>query len=542
MNSSLIQPEVLTTINPNCSLSSTSRSRLACYLVLSLVILFFALIRYRLREMPLERDEGEYAYAGQLLLQGVPPYQIAYNMKLPGTYVAYALMMAVFGQKASGIHFGLLAINALTTLLVFLLARKFFQPWSSLTAAASYALLSTSPTVLGFEGHATHFVVLCALAGLLVLLNAFGKKQSWQIFIAGFLLGLAFLMKQPGIFFPAFGLVYLLYSGWRSDGNSEGLYSQAGAYIVGAGLPFTITCLLIYLSGSFRKFWFWTFSYARAYVTTITFRQGVENFRENMIHVARPCVFIWLIGLAGLVFVACGTKRTRSFCYGLLLFSFFAVCPGLYFRPHYFLVLLPALSLLIAAGFEFLFERMQKAVPGALTSLVPAFVFLLAFSASIFSQREFLFKLDPVSACRAIYPKDPFPELVQVARYIQSQTTATQPFEVLGADPQTYFYANRRSVSGFMYIYPLTEDQPYALPMQQEVIADIERASPQFIVWVYDWDIPATGPKQLLIRWMAVYLHTNYDAVGVVMQPGSGDSGTPGRTRTPMIAVFRRRT
>lgn len=37
---------------------------------------------------PLERDEGEYAYAGQLMLQGIPPYQLAYNMKLPGTYAA----------------------------------------------------------------------------------------------------------------------------------------------------------------------------------------------------------------------------------------------------------------------------------------------------------------------------------------------------------------------------------------------------------------------------------------------------------------------
>jgi len=34
---------------------------------------------------------GEYAYAGQLILQGVPPYKEAYNMKLPGTYAAYAV-------------------------------------------------------------------------------------------------------------------------------------------------------------------------------------------------------------------------------------------------------------------------------------------------------------------------------------------------------------------------------------------------------------------------------------------------------------------
>ena len=56
------------------------------------VILFAAaLIRLRLAGAPLERDEGEYAYAGQLVLQGVPPYQLAYNMKFPETYYAYSI-------------------------------------------------------------------------------------------------------------------------------------------------------------------------------------------------------------------------------------------------------------------------------------------------------------------------------------------------------------------------------------------------------------------------------------------------------------------
>jgi hypothetical protein len=62
----------------------TSQSRY--YVFLCIVILFFASIRLRLRDVPLERDEGEYAYAGQLILQGIAPYQLAYNMKFPGTY------------------------------------------------------------------------------------------------------------------------------------------------------------------------------------------------------------------------------------------------------------------------------------------------------------------------------------------------------------------------------------------------------------------------------------------------------------------------
>ena len=72
------------------------------WLVMALLILFVAAVRLRLRDMPLERDEGEYAYSGQLILQGIPPYKLAYNLKFPGIYAAYALMMLIFGQTAAG--------------------------------------------------------------------------------------------------------------------------------------------------------------------------------------------------------------------------------------------------------------------------------------------------------------------------------------------------------------------------------------------------------------------------------------------------------
>jgi hypothetical protein len=45
------------------------------WLLLGLVLFLNFAIRWHLRGIPLERDEGEYAYAGQLILHGVPPSQ-----------------------------------------------------------------------------------------------------------------------------------------------------------------------------------------------------------------------------------------------------------------------------------------------------------------------------------------------------------------------------------------------------------------------------------------------------------------------------------
>src|ERR1700735_27541 len=82
-----------------------------------LMLVAFALVlaaRLRLLSFPLERDEGEYAYAGQLIQQGILPYDLAYNMKFPGTYLGYALIMTIFGQTPAGIHLGLLCLTTAT--------------------------------------------------------------------------------------------------------------------------------------------------------------------------------------------------------------------------------------------------------------------------------------------------------------------------------------------------------------------------------------------------------------------------------------------
>ena len=162
------------------------------YWILAVIVFGLVIaIRIRLLGIPLERDEGEYAYAGQLILQGVPPYKLAYNMKFPGTYAAYAVIMSIFGQTINGIHLGLLLVNAATIVLVFFLGRRLANSTVGLAAGTSYAVLSVSPTVLGLAGHATHFVLLPVLAGTLLLLDDSYRNAYRRLFASGLLLALA---------------------------------------------------------------------------------------------------------------------------------------------------------------------------------------------------------------------------------------------------------------------------------------------------------------------------------------------------------------
>src|SRR5262249_718700 len=219
-------------------------TRFAWWALATIVFALVIAIRIHLLGIPLERDEGEYAYAGQLILQGIPPYQLAYNMKFPGTYAAYAVIMSMFGQTITGIHLGLLLINAATVVLIFFLGRRLVNSTSGLAAAMSYAVLSVSPSVLGFAGHATHFVLLPVLGGTLLLLNATDRQTLRGIFTSGLLFGIGLLMKQPGVFFALFGAIYLVSSDLHRRFRPKKILLQSVAFSAGVILPLGITCLL----------------------------------------------------------------------------------------------------------------------------------------------------------------------------------------------------------------------------------------------------------------------------------------------------------
>src|SRR3989442_13939866 len=134
MSQALSPPLPVASSLPLTQSQDRARWRYVCYAALLLVLLLFAFLRFRFRDMPLERDEGEYAYMGQLMLHGVPPYQTAANMKLPGTNAVYATIMALFGETTAGIHIGMILVTTLAGILVFLLGKYLYGPLTGAVA------------------------------------------------------------------------------------------------------------------------------------------------------------------------------------------------------------------------------------------------------------------------------------------------------------------------------------------------------------------------------------------------------------------------
>ncbi len=506
-------------------------ARLLPWAAVLLIMIAAAAIRVRLLNVPLERDEGEYAYAGQLMLEGVPPYSLAYNMKFPGIYAAYAAIMAVFGQTVAGVHLGLIVVNLAAIVLVFLLGRRLVNAWAGATAAAAYAVLSISPTVLGLAGHATHFVVLAALGGLLLLLRGLERNGRLMFLWSGLCLGAAVLMKQPGAAFAVAAGLYLVWAALTTR-PVRWLRSAAQLGLLAAGtlLPFGLTCLVLWWAGVFDKFWFWTFKYAAQYAAILSFDTGMEILNAYFWDYVGPAAGLWVLaalGLAGVI-VAAVLRRTRKaadaafFLAALLALSVAATGAGFYWRNHYFILMLPAVALLAGAAVGLVWE-LTKGWWKVLVAL-PLVAFVGCFGYAVYAQRAEFFTMTPVEVCRAMYGPNPFPESLEIAQYIRDNTQEGDRIAVIGSEPQIYFYAHRRSATGHIYTYGLMEPQAFALTMQKEMEEEIQKNKPKYIVVVSphpglrtSWLWYPDRSNMELFGWMDDWVRSRYHVEGLVL-------------------------
>lgn len=512
-----------------------------------LAILLAVIVRARLADMPLERDEGEYAYAGQLILQGVPPYHDAFNMKLPGTYLAYAASMAVFGQTPTGIHLGLALVNAATIWLMFLLGKKLLDTAAGAVAAVTYALMSLSPDVLGLAGHATHYVVLPAVGGLLLLLRAIETRALRFHFVAGLLFGVAVLMKQHGAFFGICGGLYIIWSRWqaRSRGGKQrkpkwqraagsihkdetttldwpGLLKELTLFSAGCVLPYLLTCLWLWRAGVFPEFWFWTVTYGSKYATGLPLVKAADMTSYTLRTLVGPNLVFWLLPWVGMLMMWWDERldaNRRFLLSALFLLSAVGISVGFYFREHYFILLLPVLSLLIAVGVSrsLILLRGDQSIELFL-ALVVVCATGIAAGAVLFGNGAVWFTLSPKKAVEKIYLSSLFGDTREVAAFIQEHTPPGARIAVIGSEPEIYFYARRRSATGHIYTYALMEAHPYAARLQEEMIKQVEEAKPEYVVFIQNQSSWLTQPEseKKILDWWPKYWEQNLQLIQTV--------------------------
>lgn len=479
-----------------------------------LTVLFF---RIKHIQMPLERDEGEFAYCGRLLLDGHAPFLNAYVMKLPGIHYAYAAIMFVFGETVQGIRTGHLLVNIMTAGGVGVLCERHWGRAAGFSAAAVFLVLSLGNGVLGLFAHATNFVNLFLVIGLLLLSIAYNHRTIWLTLLAGISCGAAITMKQHAVFVSLYAMLVVLVAFGPS--LRERLLST-GSMLAGMLVPPGLTLLVVTIAGTFRTFKFWVVDYARAYVSEKTIADGWRVFKLMFGDAVEATWPLWVAGVAGIIVAALlpSSRKRGGLLSGYFIASSLAVIPGFHFRPHYFVMLLPAISV----GFGVLAEIIQSRGTGTVSrylGVVPALIGVAGLIFMVSSERAVLFSSAPETAVKLSYVTvKPFAEAPAVGRFLASRTKEGEKVLVLGSEPEILFYSGRQSVTGHIYMYPLVEQQPFQQRMRMEFLREAFSQPPNYVVFVKDmssWLLPNMSAANFYEH-LQKLVEEKYDLVGRV--------------------------
>ena len=177
----------------------------------------------------------------------------------------------------------------------------------------------------------------------------------------------------------------------------------------------------------------------------------------------------------------------RLFLVLFLICSFASVSVGFAFRPHYFITLLPALSLLTGLAVSRALHLLRRDRTIELFLAVPILAGVgIAVIWSLAGNGAVWFTMTPQMAKRQVYNTTAHEEAANLAGYIKAKSAKNARIAVIGSEPEIYFLSHRRSATAYLYAFPLMENQPYAEKMQVEMIAQIETNKPEYVVYCND--------------------------------------------------------
>lgn len=504
--------------------SENGRSRWRTAQPLILVIVFSVVLRLGIVSIPLERDEGEYAYIAQRWLAGDLPYRDAFDQKPPGIFVAYAALFALGAKSIQAIHWLGHAQLLGTLVFVYLIGRRLFSQLVGWVAALFTVVLVMDATVLGNAANTELFAIFPLAAGMFFALRAGDNGGFGDALVTGLCGGLALCFKQVTLSLVLFYLVWILVSHWRSgradknaapvSGNPGGsttsthqtrssLLLLASSFVVGVCVILVPTCLYFVWHGAWADFYDCVVGYNLDYSSRVPLRlYGMYLWSRTKVYwiVFAPIFAVALFGMR--VAWVRGTSAVRP-CLWWWLALFLAVNVGGFYREHYFILIMPAVALLAAYGVEVLapvLEPKRKEWQGR----VAAVLAVVAVIWTLFLHSGYYWSQSPETVCRWLYGNNPFSESITLAKLMREKSKPTDKIFICGSEPQILFYADRASASRYIFVYPLFSGASDAQSRQKTVIEEIRRARPKFIVLVIPNAIPTSyaaapgSPKDLL--------------------------------------------
>lgn len=464
-------------------------------LTLCSFIVLSSVIRWNTINMPLERDEGEYAYAAQILDQGNTFYKDFFIQKPPGIIYIYYVAQHLFGPSEP--VYRILAILAIAITAFFITLA--FVPKSWLVGWCSgilYIVIISLPVPLLWNGVANTEIFL-NLPLSLALLSLTKHNFNWpRLLLLLISLFSAFLIK-PTVSLMALGIliIYIYRHFWHIKGRdlrySFGLFTL---FVIIITLPITLQSSWKYLLESSI---YYNIEYAQNY--------GNQQFITNLRYFWRiffPILILILISLLDLK-----KHKALRFFWILLILGLVSLIPSPI--PRYYLILFPILALLAGYAFQYIDKRFNY------ISLA-----LLAVGLSIIIwpwKNNYTLNADDYMKC--IYPRENFSESRALSSILNATMNSEASLYIVGSEPQIYVYTGKLSPTRFITKYPLMLKTPKCELYQREEIAILKQHQPDWIVYslnpqsfLKDIDTPSVYEDYIHQNLLPNYIQIQYES------------------------------
>lgn len=513
-----------TTVNVEKTISTGyfTTERKISYALLLILLSVVATIRSKFLLIPFERDEGIYSYIGNLILDGKIPYKDFYEQKFPGIFYFYSVMVYIFGYDVSGLHTGFMYLNLATIVLIYFASERLFNPFAAIISATTYAFVSLTPNLSGFTIQAEHGVAFFISLGIFFYALFLTKNKWYYNLLMGISFGFAFMTKTSGIFLVLWGggsliLNYL----FNKNRSVKTLLSEVGVYAIGGFSVIAFFFLIIYLKGSFNEMFFWAYEVPKNYVGKIKFEDGIKYFGYTRDAIVQNHKFFWihaLLGIAVCFLKSIDYKRKLVFL-TLLFFSFLTIVPGYYFYGHYWIQIIPGLSILAGLAYTGIINFTQNTlnIKRPQIKYVYLSVFLVFTIKHASALKSYYFHPNYERILRSVYGSNPFPESMEIANYIGANSKPEDQVVLIGSEPQIYMYLNKKCPSRHAYFAALVADFPQHKEWQREFVKDVEKADPRYLVFFNHQISLFVQPNtdKYVFEWVNKYTSERYHIIGV---------------------------
>ncbi|MDD5492424.1 MAG: glycosyltransferase family 39 protein [bacterium] len=496
--------------------------------ILILLAVVLVLVRWPFLEVPLERDEGEYAYCAWQMQQGNMPYRDIMTFVSPGIFFLYSFCFAIIGETVKDIRLFTMLFLVITLAVFYYLSRRLLGIAAAIAASLAFIFLIVDPGLLACMSNRETFMLLPILLSFLCLeLGLSTGRRRWFV-IVGLLNALAFMLKQTAIFNILFTLAVY---GWHYYQKKEYrlFWQSLGFSVVGFACGLSLFVFYFYSHQALWDFYYWVFVHPRVMSAQLRWGGG-KNFAElwwliknisidTLIPVIKKQFVLILLAVSGVIVIIYQKQKKYYYLVLWLFFMLFGVTTGWRLRRHYLQLLTVPTALLCGCLAVYGQEWLKARWPGKFKIIY--FSGLYAMLCIPFFPLVWQYgPLTPEEISKKLYGTQVFSAADTISQYVTRQTAPDDPLYILGSEQEIYFYSKRKCANEHITAYTLTYNFGDPRSRQKAVASSLWRQLPPVMIKINQsvslYDMPAVTPENLIFTEFFNLVQRSYTLDGVV--------------------------